>query len=70
MTGHQDTQGSVSRGGSPLTAHECRLLTDRFLDHVGADPVWNDSLNYLAQRLFALAVQAERLPGWAESPSS
>ncbi|MFK7604016.1 hypothetical protein ACI3L1_17595 [Deinococcus sp. SM5_A1] len=48
------------RSPLPLTAAEYRLLADLLLNHIGTDPVQNDSLNYLAQRLFMLAVQAER----------
>ncbi len=56
MTRHQDVQNAGCPPSPPLTADECRLLADRFLDHLGADPVQNDSLNSLAQHLMLVAL--------------
>jgi hypothetical protein len=65
MTRRQDLQDVGRRRSPPLTADDCRLVADRFLDHLGTDPVQNDTLTYLAGRLFILAVQVE-----ARFPSS
>ncbi|GGL79284.1 hypothetical protein GCM10010840_16450 [Deinococcus aerolatus] len=45
-----------------LTVNDCQEIAERFLDHVGTDPVRNDSLRYLARRLRVLAVEAETRP--------
>ena len=45
-----------------LTASECQEIAERLLDHIGDDPVRNDSLRYLARRLRELAVEAETRP--------
>ncbi len=60
MTSAPDSQEVGQQSGLSLTASEYRLLADLVLDQIGADPVRNDGLNYLAQRLFVLAVQAEQ----------
>lgn len=59
MTRHQDLQDVGRRRSPRLTADDCRLVADRFLDHLGTDPVQNDTLAYLAGRLYVLAVQVE-----------
>lgn len=59
MTRHQDLQDVGRRRNPRLTADECRLVADRFLGHLGTDPVRNDTLTYLAGRLSILAVQVE-----------
>ncbi len=42
-----------------LAADEYRLLADLLLNYIGTDSVRNEQLQYLAQRLFVLAVQAD-----------
>ncbi len=59
MTRHQDLQDVGRRRSRPLTAEDCRLVADRFLDHLGTDEVCNDTLTYLAGRLYVVAVQVE-----------
>lgn len=61
MTGHQNVQDAGCFPRPPLTASECRLLAECFLDQLGADPVRNDSLNYLAQHLIMVAEQTESM---------
>jgi len=43
-----------------LTADEYRLLAELLLDHMATDPVRGEQHSSLAQRLFVLAVQADR----------
>ncbi|CAM3651893.1 hypothetical protein DESA109040_18845 [Deinococcus saxicola] len=61
---HQDAQDTSSPLGPLLTADEYRLLADRLLGHLGADPIRDDSLSYLAQHLIRVAIQIE-----GETPS-
>ena len=60
MARRQDLQDVGEHHRPPLTADECRLTADRFLDHLATDPVGADMLTYLAGRLYAVAVQVEQ----------
>lgn len=60
MTRRLDLQDVGRYHRPPLTADECRLTADRFLDHLGTDSVRDDMLTYLAGRLYAVAVQVEQ----------
>ncbi len=59
MTRRQNLQDVGRRRSPPLTAEDCRLVADRFLDHLGTDEVCNDTLTYLAGHLYVVAVQVE-----------